>query len=100
MHVDNIIVEIVETNDGQMVRLPEGFRIDGQTVSIRGDGDAVILEPIRAAAWPEGFYDKIRIDDPTFVRPDQGNFVTGLGTPTPGSEYRPPATVLTDENQR
>jgi hypothetical protein len=22
--------------------------------------------------WPEGFIDKIRIDDPTFKRPDQG----------------------------
>ena len=24
------------------------------------------------AGWPEGFFDKIHIDDPTFKRPDQG----------------------------
>jgi hypothetical protein len=24
------------------------------------------------SAWPEGFFENIRIDDPTFKRPDQG----------------------------
>jgi len=64
--------EIVETKNGQAVTLPEEFRFQTPTVSIRRQGDAVILEPIKPGQWPEGFFDDIRIDDPAFVRPDQG----------------------------
>lgn len=70
--MDKRIVEIVETDDGQTVRLPEEFRFYTPTVSIRKEGTAIILEPIKPTTWPEGFFEKIRIDDPTFVRPDQG----------------------------
>jgi antitoxin VapB len=31
----------------QAVRLPKAFRFEGSEVSIRRDGDAVILEPVR-----------------------------------------------------
>ena len=65
-------VEIVETNKGQAVPLPEEFRFATRTVSIRRDGEAVILEPTKPSHWPEGFFDALRIDDPAFVRPDQG----------------------------
>jgi virulence-associated protein VagC len=64
--------KIVETPEGPAVLLPEGFRFDCPMVTIERDGDAVILEPIPPAKWPEGFFDSIRIDDPTFKRPDQG----------------------------
>lgn len=30
------------------------------------------LEGKPPPTWPEGFFESIRIDDPTFVRPDQG----------------------------
>ena len=66
------IAKIVETSEGQCIQLPAGFRIDARTVAIRRDGDAVILEAIKPATWPEGFFEKIRIDDPAFERPDQG----------------------------
>lgn len=66
------IADIVETNEGQTVRLPEEFRFYTQEVSIRREGKAIILEPIVPTRLPEGFFEKIRIDDPTFVRPDQG----------------------------
>jgi virulence-associated protein VagC len=68
-----ITVEIVETSNGQAVPLPEEFRFETSTVSIRRDGDAVILEPVKPAHWPEHFFEDIRIDDPAFVRPDQGS---------------------------
>lgn len=64
--------EIVETNDGQTVRLPNDFRFSTDIVSIRREGEAVILEPVKSAAWPAGFFENIRIDDPAFVRPEQG----------------------------
>jgi virulence-associated protein VagC len=65
-------VEIVETDHGQTVPLPEEFRFATRTVAIRRDGEAVILEPVRPSHWPERFFDRIRIDDPAFTRPDQG----------------------------
>jgi virulence-associated protein VagC len=65
-------VEIVETDKGPAVPLPEEFRFATRTVSIRRDGDAVILEPIKPSRWPEGFFDANRINDPAFVRPEQG----------------------------
>ena len=65
-------VEIVESSTGQAVPLPEEFRFATSTVSIRRQGDAVILEPVKPAGWPPGFFEQIRIDDPAFERPSQG----------------------------
>jgi hypothetical protein len=39
---------------------------------LRREGAAVTLEAIKPAHWPEHFFEAIRIDDPAFVRPDQG----------------------------
>lgn len=66
------IAEIIHTNGTQAVKLPEDFHFEGDKVSIRREGDAVILEPIKPASWPAGFFDRIRIDDPAFGRPEQG----------------------------
>ena len=65
-------VEIVETGKGQTINIPEEFRFHTPRVSIRREGDAVILEPEKSAVWPEHFFEQIRIDDPRFVRPQQG----------------------------
>ncbi len=64
-------VEIVKTGNGQAVPLPEEFHFETAAVSIRCEGDAVILEPVKPACWPAHFFDDIRIDDPAFGRPDQ-----------------------------
>ena len=65
-------VEIVETSTGQAVPLPAEFRFETPTVSIRREGDAVILEPVRPSQWPDHFFEDIRIDDPAFARPKPG----------------------------
>jgi virulence-associated protein VagC len=64
--------EILNTEHGQTVLLPSGVRLSGDKVAVRREGDAVILEPLKPDLWPEGFFESIRIDDPAFVRPDQG----------------------------
>ena len=64
--------EVVDTSAGQIVKLPTDFPVDAGIVSVRREGDAVVLEPLKPATWPEGFFEAIRIDDPEFVRPDQG----------------------------
>jgi hypothetical protein len=64
---------VISRADGrQTVTLPEEFRFESDTVSIRREGEAVILEPLRPDVWPPGFFDRIRIDDPAFERPEQG----------------------------
>ena len=66
------ITQIVSIEGHQAVKIPDEFRFDSPTVSIRKEGEAVILEPIRPVSWPANFFDDIRIDDPAFARPSQG----------------------------
>jgi len=40
----------------QAVRLPKEFRFEGGEVSVRREGDAVILEPLKRRAWPRGYW--------------------------------------------
>ena len=56
----------------QAVRLPKAFRFSAKEVSVRREGEAVVLEPIKGRTWPRDLWRKIRIDDRAFVRPPQG----------------------------
>ncbi len=69
--------EIVRSNGTQAVNLPDGFQFEGDRVLIRRDGEAVVLEPLKPSSWPPDFFERIRIDDPAFVRPEQGPVPTG-----------------------
>ena len=40
----------------QAVRLPKEFRFEGSEVSVRREGDAVILEPLKPRDWPKGYW--------------------------------------------
>ena len=47
-------VKLFTNGRSQAVRLPKGFRFEGQKeVSIRREGKAVILEPVEAFSWEE-----------------------------------------------
>ncbi|MFC5344979.1 antitoxin [Brevundimonas staleyi] len=59
----------------QAVRLPKAFRFEGQEVSIRREGDAVILEPVRKRATTQADLDAMwaridALDDPNDPFPD------------------------------
>ena len=61
----------------QAVRLPKAFRFEGDEVSIRREGDAVILEPVRkdfSALWAK--LDALReaAGEEFPERPPQGDF--------------------------
>ena len=58
------------TGRSQAVRLPKEFRFDSDTVLIRREGDAVILEP--ADQWPAGYVDSFAGIPDDFDRPLQG----------------------------
>jgi virulence-associated protein VagC len=66
-------VSVTLEGDLQTVRLPKGFHLPATTVSVRHDGDAIVLEPIKAKSWPEHFFELIHISDDAFIRPPQGN---------------------------
>jgi virulence-associated protein VagC len=65
--------QIIQNGDGQSVRLPSGFEFSTPEVAIRREGESVILEPIKGRKWPFGFFERIRIDDSEFQRPEQGS---------------------------
>jgi antitoxin VapB len=52
--------KLFQNGRSQAVRLPKEFRFAGKEVQIRREGDAVILEPIRAKAWPRGYWSRLR----------------------------------------
>lgn len=60
--------QIIELDGTQAVRLPEEFRFASPTVSIRKDGQAVVLEPLKATTWPPDFFEAIHITDPAFAQ--------------------------------
>ena len=64
--------EVIELQGAQAIKLPDGFRISGDAVSIRKVGEAIILEPVKPRTWPATFFDEIKIEDPAFQRPEQG----------------------------
>ncbi len=41
------------------MRLPKEFRFEGNEVTIRREGDAIILKPVRKRGWPEGYWEWI-----------------------------------------
>lgn len=43
----------------QAVRLPKEFRFEGSQVSIRRDGNKIVLEPITHQHQPEAFWTKL-----------------------------------------
>jgi virulence-associated protein VagC len=62
---------VITENGRQTVRLPSSVHLPN-TVTVRQEGEAVVLEPARPSKWPQGFFESIHITDPTFTRPSQG----------------------------
>jgi virulence-associated protein VagC len=67
-----VTAKLFANGRSQAVRLPKSFRFAGKEVSVRRDGDAVVLEPIKGGKWPRDFWRKIRITDRAFERAPQG----------------------------
>ncbi|MBM3290231.1 MAG: hypothetical protein FJY92_08780 [Candidatus Hydrogenedentes bacterium] len=63
---------VISENGCQTVRLPSSVHLPAEMVRVRQEGDTVVLDPIKSDSWPDGFFESIRIDDPAFVRPEQG----------------------------
>lgn len=66
------IAAVTREGDHLSVHLPKEIHLAPGSVSVRQEGELVILQPLRPSAWPEGFFDDIQISDPSFERPNQG----------------------------
>ena len=55
------------------LRIPKQLNPQEGEVSIEQVGDHWIVQPLKPRSWPNGFFKRIRIDDPAFTRPDQGS---------------------------
>ena len=64
-------IELIRDGELQAVKLPRDYQFEGTQVSIRREGNAVILEPLKPRAWPAGLFDRILVTDPNFGRPEQ-----------------------------
>ena len=58
------------TGRSQAVRLPKEFRFEGEAVSVRREGKAIILEPVDE--WPEGYFESFAGVVTDLERPQQG----------------------------
>lgn len=58
------------TGRSQAVRLPKEFRVKGDTVLVRREGNSIILEPTQE--WPEGWVESFAGVPDDFRRPAQG----------------------------
>ena len=79
-----VTAKLFANGRSQAVRLPKSFRFSGKEVSVRREGDAVVLEPIKGGKWPRDFWRKIRIADSAFKRAPQG--VAPSGRPSTPNE--------------
>jgi antitoxin VapB len=57
------------TGRSQAVRLPKEFRFEGDTVLVRREGGAIILEPMNE--WPDGYVESFAGIGDDFARPRQ-----------------------------
>ena len=51
------VAKIVRADGSQLVKLPEEYHLEGDAVRIRRQGDAIVLEPVKPATWPPGFFE-------------------------------------------
>jgi antitoxin VapB len=65
--------KVFQSGNSQAVRLPKDFRFPAgvEEVSIRRQGDRIILEPLEREEWPEEFWLAFGGMSPDFERPPQ-----------------------------
>ncbi len=68
-----MITKIFKSGNSLALRLPKELRAVVGEVRVEATGDRWVVTQIKPVSWPRGFFDKIRLDDPSpFKRPPQG----------------------------
>lgn len=60
--------KVFRSGNSLAVRLPKELELPCGPVSIRRDGDRIVIEEIEGAGWPAGFFESVRIDREDFGR--------------------------------
>jgi antitoxin VapB len=65
--------KVFQSGNSQAVRLPKEFRFPSgvEEVTIRRQGDQLILEPLEREKWPDDFWKAFEGMSPDFERPRQ-----------------------------
>jgi virulence-associated protein VagC len=76
-----MISEVFKCGDSLALRLPKELHPREGKMQIQASGDCWIVspvDPVKKAAWPKGFFARIRLSDPdSFQRPSQGELRPG-----------------------
>ena len=67
-----MITKIFKSGNSMAMRLPKELNAREGEISITRQGNRWIVEPVKSRKWPKDFFKKIRISDPDFKRPEQG----------------------------
>jgi virulence-associated protein VagC len=68
-----MIAKVFKSGNSLALRLPKELRPRKGEVRIEAVGDRWIVSPVKPAAWPKGFFARIRLSHPeAFKRPSQG----------------------------
>jgi virulence-associated protein VagC len=65
--------KIFKSGHSFALRLPRALRPEEGEVEIEAVGNRLIVTPLKPAAWPKRFFERIRLSNPDpFERPAQG----------------------------
>ena len=68
-----MIAKIFKSGNSLALRLPKELCAKVGEVRVEAAGDRWVVTPVKPASWPPGFFESIRLEDPTsFERPSQG----------------------------
>jgi virulence-associated protein VagC len=56
---EQVRAKLFRNGRSQAVRLPKAFRFEGDEVTVRREGEAVILAPVKKRGWPRGYWMKV-----------------------------------------
>jgi virulence-associated protein VagC len=67
-----MITKIFKSGNSLALRIPKDLNLVACSVNITRVGDRFIVEPIKEENWEKGFFDEIHIQNPEYLRADQG----------------------------
>lgn len=67
-----MITKVFKSGNSMALRIPKELEPREGEMRIECIGKRWIVEPVATKTWPRNFFKKVRIEDPEFVRPDQG----------------------------
>ncbi len=67
-----MITKVFKSGNSMALRIPKELEPSEGEMRIERKGNSWVVEPVASKSWPRNFFKKVRIEDPAFVRPEQG----------------------------